>query len=156
MLWRLDAMATMPFDRIPFNFLGFKNSFLCRACRCISLCLCCYFIISLFIRRWCLLTGFFFTSWALGILFLYRAGWCISLYLCFLFFFFCVWKALVLMSFACFLVSLTHLNSVDWHYDFPHLHPQAVHWPLLVGGWSLEPCQLADRSKFIDTSPSNS
>ena len=88
MLWRLDAKATMPLDRIPLHFLAFKNSFLCRACRCISLCLCCYFIISLFIRRRCLLTGFLFTSWALGILFLYRAGWCISLYLCFLFFFF--------------------------------------------------------------------
>ena len=104
-------------------------------------------------RRRCLLTGFLFTSWAPGISFLYRACWCIFC-ICALFLFFVFGKCL-----ACFLVSLTYLNSVEWHYDFHHLyhlHPQTVHWPLLVAGWSLDPCQLAVRSKFIDTSPSGS
>ena len=117
-------------------------------------------------RRGCFLTRFLFTSWPPGISFLYRACRCIFCICAFFFLFFvCVWKALVgkyilfLASanvFGLFSGSLTHLNSVEWHYDFHHLHPQTVHWPLLVGGRSLDPCQLADRSKFIDTSPSNS
>ena len=47
----------------------------------------------------------------------------------FFFFLFCVWKVVVLTCFACFLVWLTTQNSVEWHYDFYHLHHKhSNHW----------------------------
>ena len=101
MLWRLDAKATMLFDRIPFHFLGFKNSFLCRACRYISLYLCCYF--SIYKARMPFdRIHFHFLSSKNFILIQSVLFFCICAF--FFSFFFCVWKVVVLTCFACFLV----------------------------------------------------
>ena len=86
LLRHFDAKATMPFDRIPFHFLGSRNFVLIRRVPMyffVLVLLFHTFSISLFIRRRCLLTGFLFTSWPPGILLLYSACRCVFWYLCF-------------------------------------------------------------------------